>query len=512
MKEKLKEKITEAFSSVFPITAIVLILSVFVVPIDVGTISLFIVGAALLVLGMGFFSLGSDVSMMSMGEGIGIQLSKTKKLWMIIGVTFVMGVLITIAEPDLQVLAAQVPSIPATILILTVAVGVGIFLVVSFLRILFKINLSKILWILYGIVFIVSFFVPRDFLAVAFDSGGVTTGPITVPFIIAMGLGIASVRSDKNASDDSFGLLAIASVGPVLAVLLLGIFYNPSVTEHATMVIPHVATTKDVLSHFATALPLYIEEVLLAFVPIIAVFLIFQLTTKRYKKRQLIRMAVGFVYTFLGLVLFLTGVNVGFIYVGHLLGHEIAALSYNWILVPLGAVIGYFIVSAEPAVHVLNKQVEEVSDGAIPQSAMKLCLSLGVAVSVALSMIRVLTGISIYWFLIPGYLIALVLTFFVPKIFVGIAFDSGGVASGPMTSTFLLPLAMGACQAVGGSIMVDAFGAVAMVAMTPLIAIQIMGLVYAIKLKKSKPLDMEVVDLALDVTDEIIDFEEESSE
>jgi len=505
MNSKLKEKIKEAFSSVLPITLIVLILSAVVVPIEIGTIGMFLFGAVLLIIGMGFFSLGADIAMTPMGEGLGAELSRNKKIGLVVFVSLVMGIIITIAEPDLQVLANQVPAIPNNILILSVAAGVGVFLVIAVLRIRYRINLSHMLIFFYIALFVLSIFVPNDFLAVAFDSGGVTTGPITVPFIMAFGIGLASLRGDKNASNDSFGLVALCSIGPIAAIMLLGIFYNPGDATYSPVELVNVSTTQDILKQFGMGLPQYAEEVLIAVVPIAAMFILMQLVAKRFRKRQLLKMGVGFVYTYIGLVLFLTGVNVGFLPVGYLLGQELATISINWLLIPLGMLIGYFIVTAEPAVHVLNKQVEDITNGAVNSRAMNLCLSIGVAASVGLSMIRVLTGISIYWIIIPGYTIALVLSFFVPKIFIGIAFDSGGVASGPMTSTFLLPLAMGACEAIGGNVMMDAFGVVAMVAMTPLLAVQIMGLIYAIKLKKEDGVD---TDLTAEDDDEIIDYEE----
>lgn len=505
MNRKLKEKIRESFASVMPVTAVVLILATLVVPMDVGTVAMFIIGAVLLVVGMGLFSLGADMAMMPLGEGLGTQFSKTRKLWIVILVGLLVGIVITIAEPDLQVLAAQVPSIPSNVLILAVAVGVGVFLVFAILRILFKISLSHMLMVFYLLMMVLSIFVPREFLAVAFDAGGVTTGPITVPFIMALGVGLSALRSDKDASSDSFGLVALCSVGPILAVMVLGIFYQPTNAVYEAVVMPQVVTTLDVLKQFGVQLPHYAREVFTAMAPILVVWVLFQLFTRRFKRRQLARMGVGFAYTYLGLVLFLTGVNVGFLPVGHLLGSELAS-GASWLLIPLGMLIGYFIVTAEPAVQVLNRQVEDVTSGAIPQSAMNRCLSIGVAVSVGLAMVRVLTGISIYWIIIPGYAIALALTFFVPKIFVGIAFDSGGVASGPMTSTFLLPLAMGACEALGGNVMTDAFGIVAMVAMTPLIAVQVMGLVYKIKLNRAEK--QETLAIALDGADEVIELDE----
>jgi hypothetical protein len=302
-----------------------------------------------------------------------------------------------------------------------------------------------------------------------------------------------------------------------LAVLLLGIFYRPTGADLTTHAVPLVETSRDVIEIFAFEFPHYLEDVLLALAAIVLFFIIFQLISRRYKKHQLARITVGFVYTFIGLVVFLTGVNVGFIPVGQFLGSEIAASPFKWILVPLGMLIGYFIVAAEPAVHVLNKQVEEISRGTIPQKAMNRGLSIGMSAALGLTMVRILTGVSIMWILIPGYAFALLLTFFVPKIFTGIAFDSGGVCSGPMTSTFLLPLAMGTCEGVGGNLMTDAFGIVAMVAMAPLIVIQFMGLMYSNKLRAAARKAAEESLAAIEDMDdaaagEIVEFEEESHE
>jgi hypothetical protein len=512
MNKILKAKIMEAFSSVLPITIIVLIASVILVPMPTGTILMFLVGAALLIIGMGFFTLGADMAMMPMGEGIGIQLTRSSNIVLSLVISFIMGLIITIAEPDLQVLAQQVPSVPNMVLILTVAIGVGLFLITAIIRTFFKIRLSVLLIIFYFLVFAVTIFTPENFIPVAFDSGGVTTGPITVPFILAMGLGVASVRSDKDSQNDSFGMVALCSVGPILAVLLLGIFYKPSGAEVERHTVPVVNTSREVVQIFAVELPQYLKDVLFALAAIIFFFVVFQAVSRRYKKHQIARILVGFVYTLIGLVVFLTGVNVGFIPVGHLLGSELAASPFKWILVPLGMVIGYFIVAAEPAVHVLNKQVEEISSGAIPQKAMNRGLSIGMAAALAITMVRILTGISIMWILIPGYAFALILTFFVPKIFTGIAFDSGGVCSGPMTSTFLLPLAMGVCEGAGRDLMADAFGIVAMVAMAPLIVIQFMGLIYGRKMKTAaKQSEQQIETIRTEDAGTIIEFEEEHS-
>ena len=503
MNEKLKEKIKESLSSVLPITLIVLALSVTLVPMEIGTLALFLTGAVLLIVGMGLFQLGAEMAMTPLGQGVGGKLMKGRKLLPILLVSFLMGVIITIAEPDLQVLANQVASIPNPVLIWTVAVGVGVFLVVAVLRVLLHISLANMLLIFYVLLFGLSFFSPDSFTAVAFDSGGVTTGPMTVPFIMALGVGLSAARSDRDGASDSFGLVALCSVGPILMVLLLGIFYSPSGAVYTTIEVAGVATTRDVVDQFLYALPQYGKEVTVSILPVAGVFVLFQLFTRTYHRRQVLRMAVGFVYTIAGLILFLTGVNVGFAPVGGLFGSGLADSRYKWLLIPIGVLIGYYLVKAEPAVQILNEQVEDLTGGTISREMMNSALSLGVACAVALAMVRVLTGINIYWVIIPGYLIALVLSRMAPAVFVGIAFDSGGVASGPMTSTFLLPLAMGACSAVGGNVVTDAFGVVALVAMAPLIAIQVMGLLYE---RKSKGTPQPAVALPEDT---VVEIEEE---
>ena len=505
----------ESLTSVLPITAIVLLLCFTVTPVSNNAMMAFLVGSLLLIVGMGLFSLGSEMSMIPLGEAVGKEITRSKKVWIIVAISFLIGVIITVAEPDLQVLANQVPSIPSgtlqvlasqvpaienNVIIWSVALGVGVFLVIALLRILLGIPLSYLLIGFYAVVFTLAMFVSPDFWSIAFDSGGVTTGPMTVPFIMALGVGVSAVRNDKHAGGDSFGLVALCSIGPILTVLLLGLLYKPDGSSYTPVTVPDAQDTVEMFRSYTHALPEYFKEILVSLAPIAGFFLIFQLLTRRLNRRQVMSMIVGFLYTYLGLVLFLTGVNVGFMPVGNFLGQSIASLECSWVLIPIAMVIGYFIVAAEPAVHILNRQVEEITAGSIPASAMNLALSIGVSVSLALAMIRVLTGISIMWFLLPGYALSLALSFVVPKIFTSIAFDSGGVASGPMTATFLLPFAMGACDALGGNVVTDAFGVVAMVAMTPLVTIQLLGVSYKRRIKRTAPVAVaeveEIIELA----------------
>lgn len=481
----ISQKIKESFSSVMPVTAIVLLLCFTIVPVPSGTFLAFLIGALLLVVGMGLFTLGADTAMTPIGEYVGTTVMKSKKIWVIVLVCFLVGVMITVSEPDLQVLAEQISAIPNVTMILTVSAGVGVFLVFAFLRTVLKIKLKYILIFFYAAVFIMAIFVPESFIPMAFDAGGVTTGPMSVPFIMAIGAGVASMRSDKSADDDSFGLTALCSIGPVIAVMILGLVFKPESADYSAPEIV-IENSRDMIVMFGKALPKYLAEVGIALLPILAFFFIFQLFGGKLGKAKLLKILIGALYTYFGLVLFLVGVNVGFTPVASFLGDKIGKLPYKWIAVPLGMVLGFFVVAAEPAVHVLTKQVYEITSGTVPKRALSLSLMIGVAVSVGLAMLRILCHIPIIYFLAPGYAIAIILTFIVPDIFTAIAFDSGGVASGAMTASFLLPLALGLCSAVGGNVAAEGFGVVAMVAMTPLITIQLLGLFYKIKVNKAK--------------------------
>ena len=503
MANALKDKIIESLSSILPIALIVMGLSVIVTPLSTSTFVLFIVGVFLLVVGLGCFMMGADMSMLVIGEKIGTKITHSRKVWLIALISFIIGIIVTIAEPDLQILANQVSSVNNYLFIITVAVGVGLFLTLAMLRIVFRIRLSILLIVFYTLAIVLCLaFVPKGFWAVSFDAGGVTTGPMTVPFIMALGVGVASIRGDKHGQDDSFGLIALSSIGPVIAVLIMGIVFHIEGLDYDmnALHVGAVENTRNVFVQYVFGFGDSALEVGIAICPIIVFFLLFQLVSRSFHKKQMLKILIGFLYTFVGLVLFLTGANIGFMPVGREIGEALASLWGGWLLIPVGMVIGYFIVSAEPAVHVLNKQVERMSAGAITSSAMKKGLCIGVSVSLGLAMLRILTGINIMWILIPGYVLALALTFFTPKLFTGIAFDSGGVASGAMVSSFVLPMAIGACNVLRGTseIMTLAFGCVAFVALTPLISIQILGISYRRKTFKIKRNFLTVEDRILE--------------
>ncbi len=478
MLKALLLKLKEALISVLPVAAIVLVISFTpLVKLSTTEIVAFAVSAVFLILGIGLFNLGSDLAMTPMGEHMGSGLIKSKKIFILIAVSFIMGVLITIAEPDLSVLAEQVRTvINPTILILTVGLGVGLFLVIALLKILFKKNLSMILMFFYMILFAFCAILlesgKADFLALSFDSGGVTTGPITVPFIMALGFGIANTVGGRNANENSFGLIALCSIGPMIALIILAL------TSNGEMVYELADYSVEAsLSNFGGVLLSHSLDTLKALGLIVVFFLILQFTILKLPTKKLLQIGIGILYTFFGLTIFFVAVSVGFMPIGFKLGEQIAQFSPA-LLVVIGVILGMVVVLAEPAVHVLNKQVEEVTGGGVKKIEMLIALSVAVGISIGLSLIRMIFKFSILYYLIPGYAISLGLAFFVPKIYTAIAFDSGGVASGPLTSSFILPLAIGACVALSGnpqSVLTDAFGVVAMVAMTPLITIQTLG-------------------------------------
>ena len=477
MKE-LRSKILEALISALPITAIVYILALSPwFNFTTAELISFTVGAVLLVIGIGLFNMGADLAMTPMGTHVGAGLSRQKKLLLLLSVCFVLGMLITIAEPDLQVLAKQVSAVMnGTVLIYAVGIGVGAFLMVAILRIVFRKALSYILMLFYMLMFALALMLVvngnESLMPLAFDSGGVTTGPITVPFIMALGVGISNVLGDRHSQENSFGLVSLCSIGPVLAVLVLGIFSGSDLSYE----VPDYGVDSNILARFLKTANHTAKEVALALGLIVVFFLICQFIFLKLPRKRLLKIGLGVIFTYVGLVLFLTGVNVGFMPIGYKLGFELAKVN-QWVLVGLGLLMGVLVVLAEPAIHVLNQQVEDVTGGYVSKKSMMLGLCIGVGASIALSVIRIIFDFSIVYYVIPGYFLSLALSLFVPPVYTAIAFDSGGVASGPMTSGFILPFATGVCVCLQGeaAVLRDAFGVVALVAMTPLITIQLLG-------------------------------------
>lgn len=507
MNRQLIKKINEALFSVLPITILVIILSFTpLLTLNKTEIILFIFSAILLILGIGLFNLGADLAMTPMGEQTGVGLTKSKKLSLLLFIGFTLGLLITIAEPDLSVLASQVSSvINSSLLIILIALGVGLFLLLGVLKIIFKKSLASLLLFFYMALFAITSIVIINgnafFLPLAFDSGGVTTGPITVPFIMAFGVGIALTIGGRNANENSFGLIALCSIGPVLAIMILGIFIEndiPYQIPEAYEIGNHLG--KYILDSFL----IVIKDVTIALGLVVCFFFVVNFIFLKLPKKKIIQIICGILFTYVGLIIFLSAVNIGFMPIGYQIGLQLANNKLAVIIVAF--ILGFVVVLAEPAVHVLNNQVENITNGTVSKKSMLIALSIGVGLSIGLSIIRIIFNFSILYYLIPGYFISLGLSFFVPKLYTAIAFDSGGVASGPLTSTFILPFAVGTCIAFSGesNVMADAFGIVAMVAMTPLITIQLLGFKAIINQKMREKIAMKKI---LDKSDDqIIDF------
>lgn len=475
MLKGLVVKLKESATAVVPMTAIVVIISL-IVGLSTQLIINFLIGAVMLILGLSIFSMGAETSMMTIASEIGGFLVRKKKIALIIGVIFTVGFLITVSEPALWVLGDQFAAVVnPLVLIFTVSIGTGIFVVIALLRIIFQFSLRTLTIVGYGIVFLLAFIVSLvnpSFIPVAFDSGGVTTGPMAVPFIMALGLGLSQARGDKDAETDSFGLIGVASIGPIISVLFLGLFFSAQ------------TPTMDLSSTFMDYFKANIIQMMIAILPFILFFLVFQITVFKFKKEKVFQILVAFFYVYIGLVVFLTGANAGLVNLAYELGHYFATSSYSWIIIPVGMLFGYISIAAEPSVMVLNKLVEDVSAGAVTKKMMLVSLSIGVSISIGLANIRVLTGISIWWIILPTYIIIMALTFVTPKVFYAIAFDSGGAVSGALTSAFLMPFTFGAGMGIdptGASILTDAFGLVAFVAMTPLLTIQLLGILSKVK-------------------------------
>lgn len=484
-------KFKETAVSVLPVMAIVLLLGLTIVPIEKMMLVRFVIGGILLIIGLTIFLLGVDLGIQPMGERCGAELTKKRSLPLLLIVAFIIGFIVTAAEPDIQVFGDQVRGVFSFVnksaITFVIAAGVGLFIMIGLLRTVLNLSIKWTFFISYAILFGIAMFAPDSFMGIAFDSGGATTGPMTVPFIMALGLGVSSVRDDN---DNSFGLTGVCSVGPVMAVIIYAIALKiGGAFENSAQVLETTAESAESVISFGTTFVHVLKESLISIAPLFGLFIVFQIFLLKMTKRQVVRIIIGFVYAFIGLTIFLVGVNSGFMQAGAALGQTLGSLAITkgggWyvLLIGTGFVLGAIIVCAEPAVWVLSEQVETVSGGTIKRKVLLVFLSVGTAIAIGIAMCRAVIGFNLKWVLIPGYIIAMVLMIFSPSLFSGIAFDSGGVASGPLTSTFVLSFTLGAAS--GGNGGSDSFGVIALVAMMPLLAIQIMGIIFKLKQKNN---------------------------
>ncbi|EOR21138.1 hypothetical protein A500_14118 [Clostridium sartagoforme AAU1] len=486
----LTEKIREVLMSVLPITIIVLILNFTLTPIDMNLLIRFMIGTVAIVIGLSIFLVGVDIGVTPIGNIMGTNIAKTNKLWIVIVAGLLLGFFISVAEPDLQILGGQVEFVTSGLvskwlIVAIVSIGIAIMLSLGLGRIVYNFPLYKLLTIIYGFILVLALFTSPEFLAISFDASGATTGAMTVPFILALATGVSRLKKDSKSSEkDSFGLVAIASTGAIISVMLMSIL---SKTDQVTGSLEgsEVISTSIILP-FIEKIPVITFEILLALLPILIIFIIFQKVKFKLSKRSFRKVLFGMLFTFIGLVIFLVGVNAGFMDVGTAVGKSIAALDNKMYVIIVGFVLGFVTILAEPAVYVLTHQIEDVTSGYVKRKVVMFTLAIGVGFAVALSMVRILVPeVKLWHYLLPGYLVSIAMSYFVPKLFVGMAFDSGGVASGPMTATFILAFAQGVAEAIeGADVLIDGFGMIAMVAMTPIIALQILGFIFKIKSRK----------------------------
>lgn len=483
----LYEKLKEVLSAVLPVTIIVLILNFSITPLETHVLLRFIIGAIIIIIGLTIFLFGADLGITPIGSLMGKSLAQSNKVWIVAVASLILGFFISIAEPDLHILAGQVAFVTSGVItkasiVVIVSIGIAVLLSLGLLRIVFNVPLYKILIALYLLIFGLSLFTSPEFLAISFDASGATTGALTVPFILALALGVSSLKKDGKASEkDSFGLVAIASTGAIISVMIMSIL---SKSDKITSSLPAAESTSDsILGPFIRSIPHLSGEIIIALLPLLVLFVIFQFISFKLPKRAVSKILKGLVYTFIGLVLFLTGVNAGFMEVGSIVGYKIASLDKPWITILVGFVLGLVVIMAEPAVHVLTHQIEDVTSGYVKRNVVLFALSIGVGFAVALSMIRIIVPeIQLWHYLLPGYAVSIAMSLFAPKLFVGIAFDSGGVASGPMTATFILAFAQGVAEYIEyANVLIDGFGIISMVALTPLIALQILGFIFKSK-------------------------------
>lgn len=488
------EKFKEAFSSILPITIIVIILNFTLTPLGIPLIIRFIIGAILIIIGLSVFLIGVDIAITPLGSQVGATLAKSNKMWIVVVGGLIVGFFISIAEPGLIILADQVDivtsgQISSLSILSIVSIGLALMLAMGFVRIVTNTPLYKVLTVLYILVFILALFTPIEFLTIAFDASGATTGILAVPFILALALGVSTMKKDSKASEmDSFGLVAIASVGAIMSVMILSIF---SGTRDFTAKLEfNISESKSILEPFIENIPTLFKEGFLTILPLLIIFLFFQKVYFKMSSRNVAKMVKGFIYAFIGLFLFLVGVNTGFMDVGGIIGYTLASYDNKSYIVVIAFILGFVTILAEPAVYVLTHQIENVTSGYVKRKAILLALSIGVGAAVALSMIRIIVpGIQLWHYLLPGYIISIFMMYFIPKLFVGIAFDAGGVATGPMTTTFILAFTQGAAEAIeGANILTDGFGMIATVAMTPIITLQILGFIFGMNLKKGENL------------------------
>lgn len=489
----LRDKLIEVIKSVVPVSAFVILLQFLSYAVGftlLSTVQLgrFLLASLLVIIGLAIFLLGIDLSITPIGASLGKVTTKRRNLLIVLIAGFFLGFLINIAEPDLRILAANIDKVsggalPSTRLLLVVSVGVGLLVMIGFVRLVRKLSLRIIFTVTYLIIFVFALLCPGQYLAIAIDSSGATTGAVTTPFLLAVSLGLSAfMSSHERDGSEGFGMVGFASAGAILAVLVLGTFSRGG---ELTSELAQVSESRFFTPFVQEILPMLLDS-LMAIGPIFLLFVIVNAVSRDIKSRQFRHVVVGVIYCIVGLTIFMVGVNGGFMVSGRIVGEQIASLGLEWLIVIIGFFLGMTTVLAEPAVHVLTNQIEDQTSGTISKHLVLIFLSAGVATAVALAMLRILLPpLQLWHILLPAYLAAIIMSHLVGELYTGIAFDSGGVVSGPMTATFVLAFSQGVSSATPQSNLADdAFGVIALVATSPLITLQILGLLYRYKMKK----------------------------
>lgn len=495
MKSKFLQTVKETFFSSLPL-AVIIIICLCIAPLSSPSDYLkIVVGYLSVVVGQSLFLSGLESSILPIGRMVGNSFSKYNKLIFVLSFGFVFGLLATVAEPALAVLAKQInfimPLVNSTLFIWITATGIGVGVAIALLRIVKNINIKLVFAILYGVAFLLVIFAPKEFISLAFDGSGATTGDVSVPFILALGLGISTTASKSKTNDDSLGIIGIASAGPIIAVLLYGIILK-AVNGELPPESPYDMSSSLGIGDIVLN---NLSDVALAVLPIILISIPFLIFLIKLPKKTLAKLLLGVIPVYLGLLIFLSGIDYGFGFVGQYIGRIFFDNArpewFKWLLLPVGFILGAAITVSEPAVTILGVQIEELTNGHITKTTIRITLAIGIGVASLLSILKILTEINILYFLVPLYATSLIMMIFTPKLFVGLAFDSGGVTGGALTSAFLTPLTLSIARAVaeahGGemSILTNGFGIISFISVTPLIAIQALGIIYNIRLKRA---------------------------
>ncbi|QTJ43256.1 DUF1538 domain-containing protein [Dolosigranulum pigrum] len=483
----LTQKFREVLQAVIPTYILVLLIHFFIVDLPKEALLAFSVGTLFIMAGMTIFLTGVDLAITPIGEQMGKGIARSNKVSIVVIFGFVLGFLIAASEPSINVLGQEIATISggavnAMAIVGVVSVGLAIMIVIGLLRIVYDWSLIKILISAYSLVFMMAIFTSEEFISISFDASGATTGAITVPFVLAMASGVANLKKGTSQSNnDSFGLVAIASVGAIIAVMLFNLLMP--IGELTGSLSIEVDGDTSLLTRYISVFIKQLQDVLMTIMPIVGLFYVYQKFKLKVPKRVLQKIWIGSIYVFAGLVIFLTGVNAGFMDIGRIIGHRIASEAMYVELAIVGAVMGVVTILAEPATNILTTQIEDVTSGAIKRRPILIALTSGVGIAIFLAVLRMLIpGLKLWHILLPGYAIAIGLMFIVPKIFVGMAFDAGGVATGPITATFILAFIQGAADTIPtASVMIEGFGMIAMVALMPILTLQLLGFVYELK-------------------------------